>query len=137
MRDGLYYRYTEHFQDVYTIVAHKEITEDGNVYTIHFSVYEIMAMIPSKEDEDTIVVWYNKVEGGGELVSDENEAERFLHGHVKWDGCSNWLFDETAEGLMLHFCSKDGAALIGRLLSRCYEITKLLIDRDDEDEYLE
>ena len=47
------------------------------------------------------------------------DAEVFLHGSVKWDGCSNWYFDEQ-DRIMLHFCGEEHGAEIGELFKRLY-----------------
>lgn len=50
------------------------------------------------------------------------EAEVYLHGEIKWDGCSNWFFDEQ-ERAMLHFCGSADAEKIGKLFCELYELT--------------
>lgn len=49
-----------------------------------------------------------------------DDAEVYLSGDIKWDGCSDWHFDEE-ERNMLHFCSQKDAANLGALLGRLYE----------------
>lgn len=49
------------------------------------------------------------------------EAQVFLRGAIKWDGCSNWHFDEQDIG-MLHFCGVGRASSIGRLMERMYDL---------------
>jgi len=53
-------------------------------------------------------------------------SERFLHGSIKWDGCSNWHFD-IQDDCMIHFCSAQDAAAIGVLFSELYRIADELI----------
>lgn len=50
------------------------------------------------------------------------EAEVFLSGFVKWDGCSNWDFGEGS----IHFCDVDSAAEIGELFRKLYAWAKEL-----------
>lgn len=49
------------------------------------------------------------------------EAEVFLSGSVKWDGCSNWRFD-SQDDVMIHFCSVGQAENVGKLFRWLYEI---------------
>lgn len=96
----------------YTIVmTHKH----GDLH-VDFSVYEISGLGTDGEiyypacDDDEIV-----------LVSDIGKAQKFLSGHIKWDGCSNMKFDEQ-ETSMLHFCSKVQAQSIGLLMGALYDL---------------
>jgi hypothetical protein len=51
-----------------------------------------------------------------------DEAEPYLHGTVKWDGCSNWHFDEQ-ERTMLHGCRKSDVQRFGDAMAMCWEWT--------------
>lgn len=50
---------------------------------------------------------------------DEAEAVRYLHGHIKWDACSDWHFDAQDEA-MLHFCGEDYIEYLSQLLLRLH-----------------
>lgn len=56
-------------------------------------------------------------------VEDINQADRFLHGSVKWDGCSNWYFDQQ-DRCMLHGCSQQDLLDIGEVMARCWGWTE-------------
>jgi hypothetical protein len=47
-------------------------------------------------------------------------APIYAHGSVKWDGCSNWYFDEQ-DRVMLHACDKDDVLRLGKILAACYD----------------
>ena len=53
------------------------------------------------------------------------EAAPFVHGHVKWDGCSNWYFD-AQDSCMIHGCDKDDLLNLGKVLGACWDWTKEL-----------
>lgn len=60
------------------------------------------------------------------------EAEVFLRGSIKWDGCSNFYFPG-----MTHRCDRAGLASIGILLGRIFDqcaaimlMTNVLLDGD-------
>ena len=61
-----------------------------------------------------------------DTVYTTDEAQVFLSGSIKWDGCSNLRFDEQ-DHVMLHFCSRDEAVAVGTLLGRLYDMAKELI----------
>ncbi len=60
---------------------------------------------------------------------EENDApvkhEEFAHGHVKWDGCSNWSFANGS--YMFHSCDRERLAAIGDILAMCFDRSKELI----------
>jgi len=58
-----------------------------------------------------------------EYVEDMTKASLYLHGQVKWDGCSDWHFDEQDRG-MLHSGTRDSLIDIGKLLAKCWDIAK-------------
>lgn len=54
------------------------------------------------------------------------ESEVYLSGSVKWDGCSNWRFDEQ-DRVMLHGCCRDDILRYGLIMAACYDLTKELV----------
>lgn len=65
-------------------------------------------------------------------VSSLDEAEPFVSGDVKWDGCSNFWFGDQEQDTMIHKCSREGLVAIGVLLSRCWDIAhRMLGERSD------
>jgi hypothetical protein len=91
---------------------------------VEFEVYEITGMAFT---DSAGVSHPPSFDVNEELAATEDmrEADVFLHGSVKWDGCSNWMFDEQ-DRCMLHFCEKESAANIGVLFTRLYEWAKEL-----------
>ena len=49
-------------------------------------------------------------------VYDTSEAEEFITGYVKWDGCSDWLVHDS-----IHYCSRTGLAEVSQVLQRCWD----------------
>lgn len=94
------------FEDIWYVV-HAKIGELNNCYC-DFVVYEMVGL-PGY--------------GHGPVMAGESDTptESFLHGYVKWDGCSNWHFDEQ-DRIMLHFCGVKRATDIGELFRRIYQI---------------
>lgn len=87
-------------------------------YHVDYTLYDIEGWT---EDDQPMwhkagaVAWPHPVES----LSD---AEPYLHGHVKWDGCSNWHFDEQ-DRLMLHACSREGLMRLGEAMALCWDWT--------------
>jgi hypothetical protein len=107
---------TDHFYD--DIGFYVRTTEVGSHHA-NFVVFRVQGQM----DDGQCVF-----EGSdGQAVFSIDEAQVFLHGDVKWDGCSNWYFDEQDE-VMLHFCSKDEAMRLGLLMGRLYELAESLIE---------
>lgn len=50
------------------------------------------------------------------------DGQVFLSGGIKWDGCSNWNFNDKQ--VMIHFCGRSDATSIGRLIDHLYQIAK-------------
>lgn len=88
-------------------------------YAMYFEVYQIQGVC-----EDGQVLWIKK--GAVSLpdpVESIDDAEIFLHGSIKWDGCSNWHFDEQ-DRIMIHGCSVDDMTNVGVLFERMCAIAK-------------
>ena len=88
----------------------------------HYCEFEVFEIISS----EPTTLW--SLPGGSRtyVTDDISEAERFLHGSIKWDGCSNWHFD-IQDDCMIHFCSAQDAAAIGVLFAELYRIADELI----------
>jgi hypothetical protein len=83
---------------------------------VEFRVYSVVQMVepwqgPGFQRKDSDVSM--------DTVQHVEDAEVYIHGSVKWDGCSNWHFDEQ-DRVMLHFCGEDHATEIGELFKRLY-----------------
>lgn len=59
-------------------------------------------------------------------TNDIESAEVFCTGHVKWDGCSDWVFSNS-----IHFCREQQAADLGTCFLRIYQWAKELIENYD------
>lgn len=52
-------------------------------------------------------------------TEDPSLAEKFITGHVKWDGCTN------LDGFSHHACSREQLTRIGTILGECWDLVKL------------
>lgn len=96
----------------FTIVA-----EVGEAH-VGYKLYDVTGW----DGDDYSVPWYGDSK---ELAS----APLYLHGDVKWDGCSNWWFDEQEDrNVMLHGCSRADIERLGKAMALCWDWTKELID---------
>ena len=55
-----------------------------------------------------------------DAVYEITEAELYLDGNVRWDGCSNWHFDEQ-DRCCIHGCDRDDLTAIGEIMARCWD----------------
>jgi hypothetical protein len=102
--------YIRHEMDLgFTIVA------DPKEHRVDYAIYDMAAVDP--------LLW-PCVGGitGSDMTGNLEDAEVYLHGEVKWDGCSNWHFDEQ-DRVMLHGCSKSDVQRFGDVMALCWEWT--------------
>ena len=117
------------WEDIEFFVAAKRAAPIESVsYAVEFSLYEVVgwagdtgfrrpgaALFPKKDTLDA-----------NDPTDDAALSEPYLHGFVKWDGCSDWHFDAQDE-LMLHFCGKRQAMRLGTLMERLYDLAAELM----------
>ena len=105
-----------HFDDLYfTVVA------TPSKCAVDFSIYEIGAI-----DDGDLRIYSAKDRYGHDETESLDEAQLFAHGSVKWDGCSNWYFDQQDE-VMIHGCCRDHLTRIGQILAECWDWAATLI----------
>jgi hypothetical protein len=109
-------KHIKHFKDLdFTVVA------EPNDYSVDYVIYDVEGWCT-----DDTPVWHRAgAQGHPDCVDTLEEAEPYLHGHVKWDGCSNWAFDEQ-ERVMLHGCSRKDVLRFGEIMAACWDWTKEL-----------
>lgn len=102
----------------FTVVA------DVYEYHVDFTIYDIAAWVQStKVGEFDTPEWPERGTAfGGQTVAELEKAEVYLHGSVKWDGCSNWHFDEQ-DRAMLHGCHRKDLTRYGEILAACWDWT--------------
>lgn len=91
--------------------------------------FEVVAVIGETTDG---ALCFEGVDDPNDWHEDPLTAPTFLHGDIKWDGCSNWSFDEQ-DRVMLHFCGAVAATGLGRLMRRMYEIASVRIQSFDRE----
>jgi hypothetical protein len=89
-------------------------------YRVEYVIYEIAAT----DGDGMRPMYQNEKE---EYVYSIDEAEVFAHGHVKWDGCSNWMFDDCTKNMMIHGCCREDIENIGKILAECWDWTERLL----------
>jgi len=109
-------RHIRHSHELdFTIVA------DVDEYHVTFTIYDIIMWGNDKP------VWPRAGQtSSGDYVESLEESEPYLHGFVKWDGCSNWYFDEQ-DRIMLHGCSREDLQRFGDAMTLCWDWTAELL----------
>ncbi len=70
-------------------------------------------------------IFYKVVDGACNVPTDKiEEAEIFIQGFTKWDGCSNFSFPDDA---MLHICNVDEMKDVGVIFDQVYEMAKEML----------
>lgn len=112
-----------HWDDIdYTIVA------EPQGYRVDYNVYKSWGVAT-----DGTRLWAKDDDNGcSGCTSNLDDADLFLHGEVKWDGCSNWHFDEQ-DAVMIHCCERQQLLDIGEVMARCWDMTKHLCGAWDGD----
>jgi hypothetical protein len=104
----------QHFMDLgFSVVSN--VVGDG--VRVEFAVYDHECH--NMNGEPMFVKW--DATGHPDPVDTIFEARPYLHGEVKWDGCSNWHFDEQ-DIVMLHGCTRGSVERIGKVLAACWDI---------------
>ncbi len=118
-----YEKQTYHFEYLgFSVIA------EPNSHKVDYKVYKI-----GGKNHDDQLIWCKDTDHGCNGYCDKlEEADLYLHGYVKWDGCSNWHFDEQ-DDVMLHFCEREQMENIGKILTKCYDLTEGLIGSWDGD----
>lgn len=98
---------TRHLPTGFTVVA------EPHSHHVSFTIYEIVGW-----SEGTVPGVFDVPEWENAL--DLADAEVYLHGDVKWDGCSNWHFDEQ-DRCMLHGCSRGDLQNLGEVMAQCWD----------------
>lgn len=102
----------------FTVVA------EVNECRVDFKVYDICGRTGAPDGP-----FIYRREGGDnsmDWVESLDDAEVYLHGSVKWDGCSDWSFDEQ-DRVMLHGCSRHDIERYGKIMAACWDMTKELL----------
>jgi hypothetical protein len=104
-------RHVRHFRELeFTVVA------KPHSHHVEFTVYDIEGWSESGEP-----VWHKAdSDRYPDPVNTLEAAESYLHGSVKWDGCSNWHFDEQ-DRVMLHGCGRRDVLRFGEVLAMCWD----------------
>ncbi|BAW19146.1 hypothetical protein [Ralstonia phage RP31] len=115
-------KHIKHFLDLnFTVVA---VPAE---YRVEYTVYHIEGIGP-----DDAPLWHEKdASSSPSPVEKLEDAEVFLHGSVKWDGCSDWILDELQNNYM-HSCDREGLLRVGEVMARCWDWTAELCPNWDE-----
>ena len=102
------------------------ICADVYDYHVAYAIYDLL----STEGE---LLWPRRGSAfHPDPVTSLEESEPYCHGEVKWDGCSNWAFDEQ-DRCMLHGCSREDIQRFGDVLALCWDWTSEILPKWDED----
>lgn len=100
----------------FTIVA------EAHEYRVDFTIYDIEGFAVGDAQSEDRPLWHKAGSTSHfDVVYSVEEAEPYMHGEVKWDGCSNWYFDEQNR-VMLHGCCKADVQRFGDVMALCWDL---------------
>lgn len=103
-------------------------TEDIDGFRLAWSVSDSWADVKAYQVEHFSETGEPMFErDGGTCTPDTTEALEYLDGYVKWDGCSEFMFDRV------HWCGPDGYKSHFALLRHIYLTAFKLMGRDPEE----
>lgn len=99
----------------FLILFESKENEDGGYIWINYSVYEIpcVEIIGETEKDQFNRIGYT---GSGEYVDTLDQAEVFIEGWLKWDGCTEFEIKDSA-----HFCGRKDAHKMTRIIDAIYD----------------
>lgn len=94
------------------------VSYEAKEYLFSFVAYSVASTGENGDDPD-----FERLgsESSYDRTPNLSEAQPFVSGDLKRDGCANFKFDEQ-EHVMLHTCSKEEAVEIGLLLGAIYDL---------------
>lgn len=91
-----------------------------NAVSVEFEIYEIVAHSQGDTDEFDVPFYEKKdAKGSEDMTQNIEEAQTFIRGIVKWDGCSHFYFGDN-EGY-IHLCGKFEIEKIAQVIKKVYE----------------
>ena len=103
-------------------------TFEAKEYFMSFKVYAIYGVASPGNQ----ILWAAWDEAIASSTGDIEKADVFCSGDVKWDGCTNFQFDEQ-ERCALHCCDRKSLADIGELLRRVHVLAEEKIPKAAHD----
>lgn len=98
------------------------VVASAGEYHVDYWIYDILGI-----EVGTEKVLYHKAGGDGcDPVENIDEAEVYMHGSVKWDGCSNWNLQLDDD------CSRVEIGRISAILAACWDMTAKLLPKWDK-----
>ena len=91
-------------------------------HEVRYAIYDIVGQ---KVDDSFIPVWLADDDRQTDKMDD---AQVFLSGNVRWDGCSNWYFNAQNE-CMIHACNRKEVERIGEVMALCWDWTAELCEK--------
>lgn len=116
----------------WTILAEVETNDcyiNFKMYSISGAVASIAGVPPKPEER--LIYEEKDANSGMDTVSNLEEAQVFMSGSLKWDGCSNVKFDEQ-DNSMLHFCGLSGWQNLAKAIEKLHELAVEIMPRADE-----
>lgn len=112
----------------FTVVVDTENKDSENIHSINFKAYIEVA----EDADDSSMKYYllEKYEPLNDQTDGLENAQIYVSGEIKRDGCSNIRFDQQ-DRVRLHFCDQDDIENLGKFLSGLYELAAEIMNQPD------
>lgn len=91
-----------------------------NELSVDIEVYAVMGV----QEDGKCLLMADSEQGSPEPADTFDEADVYMHGFVKWDGCSHFMFNDNAKNCMLHVCGPDAARDLAGLFPAVMALAK-------------
>lgn len=111
-----------------------EYEYDDDPYSASFKCWEIVGHSEDEVTKEFTVPLFQDKEN--ENVDDYHNAENYIRGMVKWDGCSHYYFGDPENSGYLHLCGKDYIEQLQKIVKHIYKKCGVFMtDHKDNDEF--
>lgn len=90
-----------------------------NEYVVGVEAFEVIGV--DNDDGPPMMLKKGWKSSPDDCTSNPDEAELFVEGSIKWDGCSDLTIGRDG---YIHSCGREGPQKLGALLERLYDIAR-------------
>jgi hypothetical protein len=97
-------------------------THDAHTHFVDFVAVEIVSPAVMENDRELGRGYQRRgALSSPDIVLDPREAEPYVAGSVKWDGCVNYVVGDRDQPLMMHACGRTDLEKLSRVLVVIFE----------------
>lgn len=124
MSDGKKVWVTEEWKDLGFTVRFKDTVWDNSPHGYEFEIYEVTGWSEDTKSKRFDVPTYERkgaTQSGDDSINGLEDAQPYLTGFIKWDGCSHFYFGDQG---YLHLCGLNEIDKLREILNRLMDRAK-------------